>query len=224
MVGIVIQARMGSKRLPGKVLMNFCGKPMLLFQIELLKKFYLNVEIVVATSSNPLDDEIETFCNRNKINCYRGSEENVFDRFCCISEKFGFEHIIRLTGDNPLPNYKIINSCIKLHSDSVPDLTSTRRILPNKSIKRYVPKGSSVDIINGKTLLGIDQNTLSDFDKEHVIPVFFIDGFKVSILDNVTIYKQPLSVDTLEDLQKVSKYAESLVESNQLLNTLGYKE
>ena len=219
---IVIQARMGSKRLPGKALMDFCGKPMLLFQIDLLKQFSLNVKIVVATSENPLDDTIEELCITENIPFVRGSEENVFQRFQLVAEKFQFETIIRLTGDNPLTNYQILKTCLDTHKKKYPDLTSTREILQDRIIQRYAPKGSSVDIINCQTLLSIDANELDDFQREHVIPVFFDGRYQVSIVKDFSALTETYSIDDMEDYQKVRKYAENLVKTEQLLDAVGF--
>lgn len=223
--GIVIQARMSSKRLPGKVLMNFCGKPMLLFQIELLKKFNFNVEIVIATSNKSLDDGIEELCKKFTIKYIRGSEDNVFSRFQIVAEMFGFDHMVRLTGDNPVSNYRILSECLKMHLKNNPDLTSTRKIYPDHSIERYVVKGNSVDIIKCKTLLSIDDSLLNAYEKEHVIPVFYNGNYSICFVKDLDHdHAFSTSIDTQKDFQRVSKYAENLVESDQLLNTLGYKE
>ena len=221
-LGIVIQARMNSLRLPGKVLMNFCGKPMLLFQVELLKTFNLDAEVVIATTENPLDDNIEKLCDINNIPYIRGNEENVFQRFCFVAKWFRFDHIVRLTGDNPLTNYRIITTCLKTHRETHPDLTSTRKILPDHSVERYVPKGNSIDVINCKTLVSIDSASLDDFEKEHIIPVFFNGQYHVSYVKDYRYGATSLSVDDLNDFEKVSQYARNCLEKGTLFQELGF--
>jgi len=220
--GIVIQARMNSKRLPGKVLLDFCGKPMLLFQIDLLKQFGLDTKIVVATSENPLDDAVEELCINESIPYHRGSEENVFQRFQHVAAKFQLETIIRLTGDNPLTNYQILKTCLNTHNKESPDLTSTREILPGRIIHRYAPKGSSVDIINSQTLLKIDTKTLDDYQREHVIPVFYERDHDISIVRDFSVLSDSYSIDDLDDFHRVRNIAKNLLESNQLLEAIGY--
>jgi spore coat polysaccharide biosynthesis protein SpsF len=221
--GIVIQARMNSSRLPGKVLMDFCGKPMLLFQIDVLKRFNLDAKIVVATTKNPKDDAVEVFCRQYELPYLRGSEENVFQRFCRAAEQFKFDHIVRLTGDNPLPNYNIIKTCIDEHRKHLPDLTSTRSIHPDHFVERYVPKGSSVDVINSQTLLDIDKSKLDDFQHEHVIPVFFDNDCEIVLVKDFAFLEAAYSVDTAEDFKRVSSLAQSLIDRNCLLRELGLK-
>ena len=218
----VIQARMRSTRLPGKVLSEFCGKPMLKFQIDLLRKNNLGIDIIVATSTNEENGKIEELCVDNNVQCIRENENNVIQRFYRSAQLFSLKHIIRLTGDNPLPNLNLIRFCLNKHLRDLPDLTSTRQILKDRSIMRYVPKGLSVDILNCKTLLSLDYTLLTNFEREHVIPVFFRDGYTVNIVSDYKTSLPELSVDTIGDFKRVSSYAQNLLNKGQLLNTLGY--
>lgn len=208
-IAIVIQARMGSTRLPGKVLMDFCGKPMLLFQIKLLKSFNICESIIVATSLNKLDDQIEAFCQRNKIDYLRGSEQNVFERFQQTAVKFKLDHIIRLTGDNPLPNRRLIEDCLSKHFNQDSDLTSTRIINSDHSITRFAPKGLSVDVLKVTSLNSINSQHLTQFEKEHVIPVFFKGEHKVSCVEMEMVdYDISYSIDDEKDYYRVLAYAQ----------------
>ena len=222
-IAIVIQARMDSTRLPGKALSDFCGKPMLKFQLDLLRRNNLYLDTIVATSTNEENDKIEELCNDNMIQCIRGDENNVYDRFCKVAQQCSLNHIIRLTGDNPLPSLDVIKACMTTHLKAVPDLTSTRRVMEDGSVKRYVPKGLSVDILNCKTLLRVDQSALNDYEKECVIPVFFLQKLKVDIVRDIDIDLPELSVDTTEDHKRVSIFAKNLLMKDQLFHILGYQ-
>jgi len=200
--------------------MDFCGKPMLLFQINLLEKYNLHTEIVVATSHNPLDDRIVSFCKEHGIKYVRGSEDNVFERFQRAAENFNFDHIVRLTGDNPLTNYRVIKACLEKHITSQPDLTSTRKVLSDHTVVRFAPKGNSVDVIDCRTLLSIDSNCLNSFQKEHVIPVFFNGKYRVSYVKINIPEAMSFSIDDQNDLERVSQYAQSCLEQETLLQEL----
>ncbi len=215
---------MGSTRLPGKVLKSFCGLPLLQFQLELLTKYNLGFEIVVATTNNPKDNKIVELCKRSDTECFTGSEHNVFDRYCKVADKYKFDHIVRLTADNPLVSYAILNKAIYSHLANSPDLTSTRELLPERSIKRYVPKGLSVDIINCKTLLSINREKLNKFEKEHVIPIFYNGYFNVDVLKANINYKDDLSVDTQDQFIRVQKFVNSLIKKDKLYKYLGFEE
>jgi spore coat polysaccharide biosynthesis protein SpsF (cytidylyltransferase family) len=112
---------------------------------------------------------------------------------------------------------------METHLRVLPDLTSTRQVMEDCSVKRYVPKGLSVDILNCNTLLSVDQSALNDYEKECVIPVFFLQKYNVNIIRNYDIDLPELSVDTPEDHERVSAFAKNLLMNGELLNILGYK-
>ena len=103
-VGIIIQARMGSSRLPGKILMDYEGNTLLGHIISRLERLDYPAEKVIATSVLPKDDVVEGFCQKSGVICFRGSEENVLERYFECARKYGFSQIVRMTGDNPFPD------------------------------------------------------------------------------------------------------------------------
>jgi len=111
----IIQARMGSTRLPGKVLLDIVGKPMLWHIVNRLRYSKLINRIVVGTSINKKDDLIENFCKEYKIDFYRGSEEDVLDRYYQTAKVFEANIIIRITADCPLIDPEIVDLVIKNH-------------------------------------------------------------------------------------------------------------
>ncbi|MBT4764713.1 spore coat protein, partial [bacterium] len=108
----ILQARVSSSRLPRKVLKILKGKPMLLHQIERVAQSKRIDQLYVATSNLAEDDEIEDLCNQNGINCFRGSLSDVLDRYYQLSSILQPSHIVRLTGDCPLIDHKIIDNVI----------------------------------------------------------------------------------------------------------------
>lgn len=213
---------MGSTRLPGKVLKPFCGLPMLQFQLDLLKKYNTGFEIVVATTENPNDQKIIQLCEKLGYKYFVGSEADVFSRYRKVAEKYKFNHIIRLTGDNPLVSYNILKDSVKSHLKNNYDLTSTRELFKDGSIKRYAPKGLSMDIINCRTLLGINISSLNSFEKEHLIPVFYNGNHSVNIYKTSIQYSDELSIDTIQEFEKVQTFAISLIEKGELYKYLGF--
>ena len=107
-----IQARMGSTRLPGKVLKDICGKPMLLWQVDRIKKSRLIDDVIIATTTSPKDDEIVQFGIKNNIKYYRGSEDDVLNRVASLICKFGIDLHIEFCGDSPLPDPQLIDEFI----------------------------------------------------------------------------------------------------------------
>jgi len=206
--GIIIQARLNSKRLYGKVLRDFCGTTLLMYKIKLLNQLNINYPVVVATSENPLDDSIIEICLKNNIHYFRGSEENVFVRFQKLLDAYQFENIIRLTADNPLTHVNLLNEGIRQHLKYKPDITTTRKINPDNSIISFVPKGFSFDIISSSKILEINDTLLTDFEKEHVIPIFFRSNYRICYIRSDNI-EGNFSIDTEEEFRKMENFVKS---------------
>lgn len=130
MIGAIIQARMGSNRLPGKILKQIGNKPLLEHILYRLSFLQHPAGIVVATTVNPPDDPVEEFCHRNKVTCFRGSEENVLQRYCLAAQAGGFSHVIRLTGDNPFVDTAELDRLIDLHLSANADYSTCVEGLP----------------------------------------------------------------------------------------------
>ncbi len=114
MLGIVIQARMGSKRLPGKIWKPIGGKLLLEYILARLEKLESKAEIIIATSTESRDDKIEGFCSQKGIHCFRGSEWNVLERYYQCAERYGLDEIVRLTADNPFVDVEELDNLIRL--------------------------------------------------------------------------------------------------------------
>lgn len=160
-VAFIIQARMQSTRLPGKILMNLPlenGKPLLLWIIDELKKSKFDSKIIVATSVNKENDILASFCNSIDVSCFRGDEENVLSRFITIARQNDFDCIVRLTADNPILDINILEKVIKYHFEQNNEYTFTCEM----------PTGMNFEVISPKCLLDIENHSISDADKEHV--------------------------------------------------------
>jgi spore coat polysaccharide biosynthesis protein SpsF len=197
-VGLVIQARMGSSRLPGKVLKKLGDKSLLGYLISRLFKMQNKVKIVIATSNLDNDDKIESFCKLNNISCFRGDEENVLERYYLCAKKEGFEHIIRLTGDNPFIDIEELDNLIDLHLRNSSDYSRSFAVLP-KGVGGEIFTFEALEISYKK---GHKENHI-----EHVNE--YIEGnkdkFKISELKVDLKKNRPeisLTVDTLDDYKK----------------------
>lgn len=131
MTGIIIQARMGSTRLPGKILKDFEGKTLLGHILcRLRQRVKADVEIVFATSTLAIDDVVEIFCNNQNVKCFRGDEQNVLSRYYKCAEQNHYEHIVRMTGDNPFPDIDELNRLITYHIENKMDFSENFSVLP----------------------------------------------------------------------------------------------
>lgn len=200
-VAFIIQARMQSTRLPGKILMPMPfgnGKPLISWIIDELKQSTLNSKIIVATSLNAENDVLESFCDLIKIGCFRGDEENVLSRFTAISQREDFECIVRLTADNPILDINILERIVNHHLENDNDYTSTDAL----------PTGMNIEVMSSKALLDIENHNISDADREHVTLFIRNSGKYKTELFNPEIRKElkslRLTVDYASDFALLS--------------------
>lgn len=162
-VGIITQARMGSTRLPGKVMLKINSKPILEYHIERLKKSGL--PIYIATTENLADDVIEKYAKDNGLEFYRGSENNVLSRYYNLAKEKKLDVIIRVTSDSPFMDGAIIKKALKDYLGFESD-----DIHYSNCIERTYPLGSNFEIFSFKLLEEAYKNADTDFEKEHVTP------------------------------------------------------
>ena len=197
---------MGSQRLPGKVLADICGKPMLLRQVERIQMSRLIDEIIVCTSTSKKDDEIVNFCNSNNINFYRGPEDDVLKRVSDSLIDYNVDIHVEFFGDSPLPDYQLIDEIIGIYLkyNSEADFFSN-------AIKTTYPPGTEVVVYSAKTLLTVNKLVKSsDPLREHVGLNIkrFPDMFKIFNVDAPPWFNYPeiyLEVDTKNDLKLIRK-------------------
>lgn len=160
-VAFIIQARMKSSRLPGKVLLPLpidSDKTILELLTNKLNEVDFNADIIIATSTNIENNELEEFSIKHKIKCFRGSENDVLSRFISICENNNYDVVVRLTADNPIIDIKILQDVIQQHIKSKNDYTHTQGL----------PIGMNLEIINPKALISLKDHKLTPADKEHV--------------------------------------------------------
>ena len=129
-VGIIIQARMGSTRLPGKILQPIAGRPLLGYILGRLAALRHPARIVVATGDAPRDDVVAAFCSEHGVDCFRGSEQDVLARYYECARQERFDHIARLTGDNPFTDVDELDRLIEFHLVDGYDYSCSFKELP----------------------------------------------------------------------------------------------
>jgi len=208
-----VQCRMGSTRLPGKVLKQLNGKELILHLHEgLLNSGVSSKKIYFLIPDTEKDIELERFIKERSLNYLVGSEKNVYSRYKKLCHKLGEGKIVvRLTGDNPFIDLNVVFATLRSHLNRSADFTSTRLITASGEVIHSVPKGNSVDIFNTNLMLK-NEIGLSEFDKEHVIPSLYrvtnVNLVKGEYFDFKI--KESISVDTKEDFIKLqSIYNES---------------
>jgi spore coat polysaccharide biosynthesis protein SpsF len=211
-VVIIVQARMGSTRLPGKHLKQILGRPMLSFLIERLRRVKKAQEIIIATTDQLIDEKIIKVCKEEKVNYFRGDEENVLDRYYQTAKKFKAKIIVRITADCPLIDPEIIDRTINVFLDNYPKFDYV-----SNSLNHTFPRGMDVEVFSFESLKKVVKWGMSSEEKEHVTPYYYRHPEKFS-LENVENEKNlssfRLTVDTPEDFFLISKIIQELYPLN----------
>ena len=199
----LVQARMGSTRLPGKVLKSIVNKPMIELLLTRLSQSSELDEIVVAASEETQNDELQSVVESLGYRCTRGSEKNVLNRFYESAKATGAGVIVRITGDCPLVDSRLVDECIQGYLKSEVDYFS------NVDPATY-PDGLDIEVMSFESIERANNETSSDFDREHVTPyIRNSDRFSRSSMHYIEdLSNQRWSVDEPEDLVVVTNVFE----------------
>lgn len=196
---LIIQARMGSSRLPGKVLKTLAGKTILQHLVDRMKRSSLVDQLVVATTTNPEDDAIAFYCESNNINCYRGSEWDVLDRYYQAALPYSPDTIIRVTSDCPLNSFRVVDFVIEEFIKSSKDYFSNSNNEPD-----YLEDGFDVEVFRFNALETAWKEAKLLSEREHVTPFIKYSGkFSCGWKKFHPAYQHKLSVDTAQDFAAV---------------------
>jgi len=206
-VGIV-QARMGSTRLPGKVLKKVNGIPLLQYQLERMRQAKLLDELVIATTST--SDAIFKFCKENNVQYFLGSENDVLDRYYQTAKNYGADIVVRMTSDCPVIDPNIIDCIIEYFLNNDFDYVSN-------TIKRTFPRGMDTEVLTMDALKHAYNKAQKEYEREHVTPYIYLNSNQFKIghyfgkIDNSHIR---LTVDTKEDFELISLIISELYEKD----------
>ena len=200
----IIEARMASSRLPGKVLAPVLGRPMLELLIERISRARLLDGIVVATTTNPQDDAVEQLCARLAVGCYRGSEDDVLARVLEAADAFEAGVIVELTADNPLLDPGVIDLVIGRYRHGDCDFAANM-------LERGFPVGLDTLVFSTELLRRVASITNDPADREHV-SLYIYNHPEQFRLCNVAATGLPegaarvrLTVDVPEDLDLIRR-------------------
>jgi spore coat polysaccharide biosynthesis protein SpsF (cytidylyltransferase family) len=199
----IIQARMGSSRLPGKTLMDVDGKPLLVRVIERARLARSLHNIVVATTIDKSDDKIaDLFCSLN-YKLFRGSIYDVLDRYYQAAKENRADLIVRLCADSPLIDPELIDEVVFAFLAAIPpvDYASNR-------LERTYPVGLDVEVFSFHALESAWKNAKSKYQREHVTPYMYEPGSQckaLSVISNEQNEQYRWTVDMTEDLELVKR-------------------
>lgn len=197
-IGVILQARMGSQRLPGKVLRPIAGRPMLEWCLLRLGDSKRCGRVIIATTTAPPDDAIVPLCEQFETPHFRGSEDDVLSRYYEAARYFRIDPVIRVTSDCPLIDPHVLDALINAFAAAKVDYMS------NTLNERTFPLGLDAEIFSFAALEQAYQSATKPYEREHVTPYLYqhpqqfrLAGYKNSI--NLSHFR--VTVDTQEDLR-----------------------
>lgn len=199
----IIQGRMASSRLPGKILLDIAGKPMLAHVVERARRAKTVDLVVVATTTQPEDDAVETYCRENGIAVWRGSLQDVLDRFYQAALAFRADAVVRLTADCPLVDPQLLDHIVEEFLHTGVDFCCNRLPPP---LKRTYPIGLDVEVCTFQALERAWKEAKEPHEREHVMPYLYETPgrFKILRVDYEKDYgEMRWTVDTPQDLELV---------------------
>jgi spore coat polysaccharide biosynthesis protein SpsF len=209
----ILQARASSSRLPGKVLKPILGRPMLLHQLDRVRRARSLDALVVATSTDPSDDPIEVLCVSAGITCFRGSLNDVLDRFYQTAIAYRPRAVVRLTGDCPLTDPGLIDRVVEFFGTDTFDIAGTANTFPD---------GLDVEVVRFDVLERAWKEATRPSDREHVTLMVHRqpERFRVGRYQNETdLSHMRWTVDEPQDFELVRRIYEALYPRNPAFTT-----
>lgn len=203
---LIIQARMGSTRLPGKSLLTIKDKPLIGYVIDRLKSISGVDEIILATTTNPKDHPLARYAQSQGITVYRGSENDVLDRFHETAKTREGSVIIRITGDCPLIDPHVVEQTINKYLTGQYDYVSN-------TLKRTYPRGLDVEVFSFKALDEAANEAEDSIEREHVTPFIYNhpERYRLgSITGRPDLSQHRWTVDTPEDFAFIKAIVDGL--------------
>tara|TARA_B100002052_G_scaffold293064_1_gene315612 strand:+ start:1798 stop:2532 length:735 start_codon:yes stop_codon:yes gene_type:complete len=211
----IIQARRGSTRLPDKIFLELKQKSVISHVVDRLLPSKKINKIVIATTKNKLDDKLELWAKENNIDIFRGDENDVLSRYYHSAVKFNADIIVRITADDPLKDYNIIDNAIQLLLDKKIDF-----VCNNNPVS--FPEGLDVEVMTFRALKKCFLEASTDYQKEHVTQYIHQNKNKFNyfnIMNNENLSSLRWTLDTEEDYIFIKEIYDNLYEKNKIFLT-----
>lgn len=213
-VGIIVQARMTSTRLPGKVLMPVMGKPLLEYQIERLQRVRRVDDIIIATTTKGTDQPIVDLARRLGIKIFRGSEEDVLSRYFGAAQENSLDIVVRITSDCPLIDPAVVDDVIGAYLDNAENCDYV-----SNALTRTFPRGMDTEVFPFSLLEKVYYEAIEQPCREHVTPYIYENREKFRLL-NVAYQRDESrhrwTVDTPEDFRLIELILKALYPINKV--------
>ncbi len=218
-VAVVVQARMGSTRLPGKVGLEILGKPILVMQMERMLASNIPDSIVVATTTSAKDDDLIGICKEYGFNFFRGNENDLLDRHYQAAKALNADICVKIPSDCPLIDPQIIDKVLSIYLENIDIFDFVSNLHPAS-----YPDGNDVEVIPMNILETGWREAKKDFEREHTTP-FFWENHKRFRIGNVVwetgldySMSHRFTIDYPEDFEFIKTVYEELYPKNNLFS------
>lgn len=202
-IGAIIQARMGSTRLSGKVMKDIKGKSVLSHVIDRVRQSKLIEDIVIATTTHERDDNIEAESVKCGVNVFRGSEDDVLSRYYYAAKENNIDVIVRITSDCPLIDPYVVDEIINVYLNERCDLVTNAG---SDLTQRTYPRGLDTEVFSFEALENAFVNAKEKYQSEHVTPYIYENSNQLHYFKNDVDYsKYRWTVDTEEDFELITE-------------------
>lgn len=194
-IAIVVQARMNSSRLPGKMLKNAQGRPVIWYVLSSLAQCSEVDIVILSTSDLESDIPLAEYAEAQGYSVFRGALDDVSGRYLATIEEFKLDAFVRICGDSPLVDHRIVEEAVRIYKSGDYDIVSN-------VIKRTYPKGQSVEVVSATMYKKLAAAGMDLHDREHVTPIIYRNLSKLSsysMESGADAGAVQLSVDTPED-------------------------
>ena len=201
MIRAFIQARMSSRRFPGKVLAPFHGRPVIAWLIDAVTRVMPPTAVTVLTSTDPSDDPLASYVDSLRIATFRGALDDVFGRFRGALVLYPCDWFVRLCSDSPLLDPALVEQAVRLSEIAGVDLITN--VFP-----RTFPKGMSVELVRTTRFRAIDPAVLSTEQREHVTACYYSRPEAFRIRNFASAHPDSgasVAIDSLDDLQRLER-------------------
>jgi len=198
---IIVQARMSSTRFPNKVLYEVAGKPLLGYLLDRLRTIEKCGDLIVATSKESSDDALEEYCQVEGLRCFRGSLDNVAQRFLDVMSTYHYGAAIRISGDSPLLDPAIVQRAWQFFEEKKVDIVTNVQ-------KRTFPPGQSVEVFSYTALNRAVDEMRDQEDREHVTSYFYKhpEDFEIYNVESIQDFSSTrMVVDSPDDMVSFEK-------------------
>jgi spore coat polysaccharide biosynthesis protein SpsF (cytidylyltransferase family) len=199
-IAAIVQARLGSKRLPRKTLAAIEGQPLIWYVLERLRRAATLEAIMVATSDLPIDDELKSWLDGHGVDCFRGSEQDVLDRCHGAAKAAGADTVVRITGDCPLIMPDVVDRVVREFQKGGADYVGNTH-------PPTFPDGLDTEVFSFAALERAWKEAAKPSDREHVTPYLYTGGLfttrNVAAENQEDWSRVKWSVDLPEDLERV---------------------